>query len=142
METDRNGLEILDRAECLRLLSGSSLGRVALSIGAVPVILPVNFLLEGDRILIRTGEGTKLAAAARNAVLAFQVDNADSFGHCGWSVSVTGTSTEITEQDELQRIAPLPIPHWAPNGVGHVIAVSTELVSGRRIPYGHARRPG
>lgn len=142
MEFDRNGLEVLDRAECFRLLARSSLGRVAVSVGALPVILPVNFLLDGDRILIRTGEGTKLAAAARNAVLAFEVDEADAFGHTGWSVSVTGTGGEITDREDLQRITTLPLPHWAPNGVGHVIAVSTEFVSGRRIPYGHAYQPG
>jgi uncharacterized protein len=138
MQTDRNGLEVLDRAECLRLLAGSLLGRVAVSIGALPVILPVNFLLDGDRILIRTGEGTKLAAAARNAVVAFEVDDVDPFGHSGWSVSVTGTAQEITDREELERITTLPLPHWTPNSVSRVIALSTELVSGRRIPYGHA----
>jgi hypothetical protein len=28
----------------------------------------------------------------------------------------------------------LPLPHWAPNGVGHVMAISMEVLSGRRIP--------
>ena len=37
----------------------------AVSVGALPVILPVNSLCDGERILIRTGDGTKLAAAAR-----------------------------------------------------------------------------
>jgi nitroimidazol reductase NimA-like FMN-containing flavoprotein (pyridoxamine 5'-phosphate oxidase superfamily) len=139
MEIDRNGLEVLDRAECLRLVAGRSLGRVAVSMSALPVILPVNYLLDGDRILIRTGAGTKLAAAARNAVVAFEVDDADPIGHTGWSVSVTGTAEEVTDGDDLERITRLGLPHWAPNGVGHVIALSTDLVSGRRIPYGHAR---
>jgi nitroimidazol reductase NimA-like FMN-containing flavoprotein (pyridoxamine 5'-phosphate oxidase superfamily) len=139
METDSNGLEVLDRAECLRLLSHGSLGRVAVSMSALPVILPVNYLLDGELILIRTGAGTKLAAAARNAVVAFEVDEGDPIGHTGWSVSVTGTAKEITDRDDLERIATLPLPHWAPNGVGHVIALSTDLVTGRRIPYGHAR---
>jgi nitroimidazol reductase NimA-like FMN-containing flavoprotein (pyridoxamine 5'-phosphate oxidase superfamily) len=133
MERDRNGLEILGRDECLQLLAGSSVGRVAVSVGALPVILPVNFLCDGDRILIRTGEGTKLAAAARDAVVAFEIDHVDPFSHAGWSVCVTGVAREIRDDKELTRIAALPLPHWTPNGVGHVVAISLELVTGRRI---------
>jgi nitroimidazol reductase NimA-like FMN-containing flavoprotein (pyridoxamine 5'-phosphate oxidase superfamily) len=133
MERDRNGLEILDRDECLRLLAGSSVGRVAVSVGALPVILPVNFLCDGDRILIRTGDGTKLAAAARDAVVAFEVDHIDPFSHAGWSVCVTGVAREIRGEEELVHVAALPLPHWTPNGVSHVMAISLELVTGRRI---------
>jgi len=137
MALDRNGLEILEREECLRLLAGATLGRLAVTMGALPVILPVNFLLDGDRILIRTSPGTKLDAAASNAVVAFEIDDVDVFSHTGWSVSVTGIAREITDPDELARIAHMPLAHWAPTD-GHVIAVSTELISGRRLTHGHA----
>jgi nitroimidazol reductase NimA-like FMN-containing flavoprotein (pyridoxamine 5'-phosphate oxidase superfamily) len=131
---DRNGLEVLDDAECRRLLSGSSFGRLAVTSGALPVILPVNFLLDGDRILVRTGSGTKLDAAMRDAVVAFEVDNTEPFSHAGWSVCVTGVAREVRDEAELRRISGLPLPHWAPNGVGHVMAISMDLLSGRRIP--------
>jgi nitroimidazol reductase NimA-like FMN-containing flavoprotein (pyridoxamine 5'-phosphate oxidase superfamily) len=134
MYLDRNGLEVLDRSECIRLMSRTTIGRLALSVGALPVILPVNFLLDRDRILIRTGEGTKLDAALRDAVVAFEVDDMDPWTHGGWSVCVTGSAHEISDVDELDRVARLPLPHWAPAGVDHVVAVSMEFVSGRRIP--------
>jgi nitroimidazol reductase NimA-like FMN-containing flavoprotein (pyridoxamine 5'-phosphate oxidase superfamily) len=134
MDIDRNGLEVLDEAECRRLLSRSSLGRLAVTSGALPVIVPVNFLLDGDRILVRTGEGTKLDAAVRDAVVAFEIDNTEPFSHAGWSVCVTGVAREVRDEAELERIARLPLPHWAPNGVGHVMAISMEVLSGRRIP--------
>jgi nitroimidazol reductase NimA-like FMN-containing flavoprotein (pyridoxamine 5'-phosphate oxidase superfamily) len=133
MECDRNGLEILGRDECLQLLSGCSLGRVAVSVGALPVILPVNFLLDRERILIRTGPGTKLDAATRDSVVAFEVDHIDPFSHGGWSVCLTGMAREVKDEAELARVKELPLPHWAPNGVGHIMAVSIEIVSGRRI---------
>ena len=138
MEIDRNGLEILDRAECLRLLGGEALGRIAVSIGALPVILPVNFLLDGERILIRTGDGTKLDAATRDAVVAFEVDQVDPFSHSGWSVCVTGRSSELREERDLVRARQLPLPHWASNDVGHFVAVSLDLVSGRRLSHNPA----
>lgn len=131
---DRNGLEVLDREDCLRLLGKAVIGRVALSRGALPVIVPVNFLLDGERILVRTGAGTKLDHALAGSVVAFEVDDIDRWRHRGWSVAVTGVATVVDDPDDLARIDCLPLAHWAPFGGEHVVAVSVELVTGRRIP--------
>src|SRR5664280_868493 len=72
--TDR-AVEVLSRAECLELLSHAAIGRVGVSIDALPVILPVHFALFGDSVLFRTVPGTKFDAAAVGAVLAFQADS-------------------------------------------------------------------
>jgi nitroimidazol reductase NimA-like FMN-containing flavoprotein (pyridoxamine 5'-phosphate oxidase superfamily) len=130
---DRNGLEVLEPAECFRLLSHATVGRIGLSMGALPVVLPVNFLVEDGRILIRTGAGTKLDAALHDAVVAFEVDHIDPFEHGGWSVCVTGVAREVRDERDLDRIRSLPLAHWTPNGVGHVIEISTDIMSGRRI---------
>lgn len=130
MELDRNGLRVLDREECLRLLERSTVGRVGVSSGALPVVLPVNFLLDGDRILVRTSPGTKLDAALRDAVVAFEIDQFDRVDHSGWSVMVTGTSSVVDDPDDLRRIGSLPLARWA-EGDGEVIAISTEMISGR-----------
>jgi nitroimidazol reductase NimA-like FMN-containing flavoprotein (pyridoxamine 5'-phosphate oxidase superfamily) len=137
MEFDRNGLEILEREECLQLLAASALGRIAVSSQALPVILPVNFLLDGDRILIRTSPGSKLQAATTNAVVAFEVDQIDPFTHAGWSVSVTGVASEIPAADARDVLTNLPLAHWAPSPAEHVVAISTDLISGRRIREDH-----
>jgi uncharacterized protein len=102
---------------------------------ALPVILPVNFLFDRDRdrVLIRTTTGTKLDAATRHAVVAFEVDDFDSFSHTGWSVCVTGVARKVTDRDDLDYINRLPLAHWAPDAADHVIAMSTEIVTGRRI---------
>lgn len=133
MEVDRNGLEILDREQCLALLAGVTIGRVGLTTGALPTVLPVNFYLDGDRILIRTGEGTKLDAALRGAVVAFEVDDFDAFDHSGWSVVVTGVADEVTEPELLQRAEHLALARWAPVGNGRIVAIATEMISGRRL---------
>lgn len=134
MELDRNGLEVLERAECLQLLGNAVIGRVAVSSGALPIILPVNFLLDGERILMRTGKGTKLDHALAGAVVAFEVDDIDRWRHQGWSVAVTGVATVVDDPDDLVRIECLPLAHWAPGDGEHVVALSAELVTGRRIP--------
>ena len=134
VDVDRNGLEILDRDECLRLLGTATLGRMGLSSGTTPMVLPVNFRLDGERILVRTGRGTKLDAALRNAVVAFEADDFDPVYHSGWSVVVTGVAREVTDPGELDDLP--PVARWAPRGDTRVVAVSTELVSGRRILAG------
>ena len=134
MEFDRNGLEVLDRTECLRLLGTATLGRVAVTADALPVILPVNFLLADHHVVIRTGRGTKLDAATRNAVVAFEVDQIDPMYHTGWSVVVTGVARDLTEHQELLHLSHLPA-RWAPekSSDGRLVAISLDLVSGRRI---------
>jgi uncharacterized protein len=133
VEIDRNGLEVLDRDQCLALLASATLGRVGVSTGALPTVLPVNFLFHEGRILIRSGRGTKLDAALRDTVVAFEVDDFDPLDHSGWSVVVTGIATAVTDAEELAAVDALPLPRWAPGGNGHVVAISTELVSGRRL---------
>lgn len=133
MEIDRNGLRVLERDECVRRLASATIGRVGVSSGALPVVLPVNFLLDGDRILLRSGAGTKLSAALRDTVVAFEVDDFDPVDHSGWSVVVTGVSRVIDDEDELRRIESAPLAHWAPSN-GHVVAISTDLITGRELP--------
>lgn len=142
MEVDRNGLEILERDECLLLLRSATLGRIGLTANALPIVLPVNFWFDGEQILVRTGAGTKLEAATRNAVVAFEVDDIDRLDHTGWSVVVTGRAREVRDQAELARLNAAPLARWAPLGRGSIVAIEPELVSGRRIHPGRSVRPG
>jgi nitroimidazol reductase NimA-like FMN-containing flavoprotein (pyridoxamine 5'-phosphate oxidase superfamily) len=130
---DRNGLEVLQQEECLRLLATQSLGRLGITMEALPVILPVNFRLVGDRIVFRTRTGTKLEAATRNAVVAFEVDDMEPISHTGWSVLVTGVTRRVEDPADLAALAAAGIPRWAPSGGEHVVEVPLTRVSGRRI---------
>jgi nitroimidazol reductase NimA-like FMN-containing flavoprotein (pyridoxamine 5'-phosphate oxidase superfamily) len=130
---DRNGLEVLDRVECLRLLATASLGRVGICSGALPVVLPVTFRLVDDRIVFRTAPGTKLDAATRNAVVAFEVDSIEPFSHSGWSVCVTGVASAVTDPAEVDQLAAAHVPWWAPTDDGHFVAISTQMISGRLL---------
>jgi nitroimidazol reductase NimA-like FMN-containing flavoprotein (pyridoxamine 5'-phosphate oxidase superfamily) len=142
VEVDRNGLEVLSRQECLRLLGTAGLGRIAVSSGVLPTILPVNFGFDGRQILIRTGWGTKLDAATRNAVVAFEVDEIEPARDAGWSVVVTGVAREATGPNE---VAPAHLPslvQWAQAADDRIVAISTDVVSGRRVLPGHGRVGG
>lgn len=133
VEVDRNGLEVLDRSECLTLLDASTLGRIAVTVGALPVILPVNFRLAGDQVVFRTGVGTKLDAATCETIVAFEVDEFDPLAHTGWSVIVTGYASEVTDPTVHAALESAHIPRWAPSQGERYIAVSTQMITGRRI---------
>jgi hypothetical protein len=135
MELDRNGLEVLDDDQCLALLAGATLGRVAITSGALPVILPVNFLLVDRTIVFRSGRGTKLDAATRGAVVAFEVDDFDPFAHTGWSVNAIGIARDFGAVQHQLSFDPTVIPRWAPRTDERVVAMRADLLSGRRIRH-------
>lgn len=139
MEIDRNGLEVLDRDECLQLLRTASFGRVGLSLDALPAILPVNYRLVGEDIVFSSGPGTKLHAAALGSVIAFEVDHVDPMSHRGWSVLVLGIPRQVTDPDETERLSHARIPRWAPEGSASLVVLETVRVSGRRIGVGAHR---
>ena len=72
----------LDREECLRLLAVEDVGRLALAQGRAPVIFPVNYALDGEAIVFRTAEGTKLSHGPRGAA-AFEIDGLVREGRSG-----------------------------------------------------------
>ena len=73
----RTGLELIDREECLRLLAGEEVGRLAVIVGGEPAIFPVNFVLDGETIVFRTDDGTK-GAGRSSARGCFEVDGIDT----------------------------------------------------------------
>lgn len=130
MEIDSDGLEVLDRAECLRLLDGADVGRLAGTYGALPVVLPVGYALDGDSVVIETGRGTTLDFATSGSVVAFEVDNLHERGGAGWTVMVTGMAREVQGRDEVERIRQLL--HKARGHDGRFVRITSELVSGHR----------
>ena len=130
-------LAVLDESECMRLLRTVSVGRVGVTVGAVPAVFPVNFgVLADGCVVFRTGTGSKLDAAVRNAVIAFEVDEVDPIYHEGWSVLVVGVADELRDAAELEESRELPLASWAPGERDHVVRLRPEVVSGRRIVHG------
>jgi nitroimidazol reductase NimA-like FMN-containing flavoprotein (pyridoxamine 5'-phosphate oxidase superfamily) len=129
VEVDRNGLEVLDRDECLRLLATATIGRIAISRGALPMVLPVSYELRGDRVLLCARSGTALAGAT-GAVVAFEADAIDPQSHDGWSVMVVGVARHAGDAGEEDHSVPGHLARWG--GAGDLVEVSTELTSGRR----------
>ena len=105
------GLELLTEADCLLLLAGAEIGRVGVSVGALPAIFPVNYRVENGQIFFRTGEGVKLRAALDHTVVAFEVDQANVDLQEGWSVLVVGMASEVADEisGDFDGLGPNPV---------------------------------
>lgn len=127
------GLEILSEDECWRLLATQPIGRVGVSLGALPAIFPVNFVVDDNQVLFRTGEGVKLKAALNHTVVAFEVDQADTDTRSGWSVLVVGVADVVPPGEP--NAAPIDPDTWVAGERDHLVRIRPEVLTGRRITW-------
>jgi hypothetical protein len=115
-DLDRGGYEVLDHPTCLSLLSSGGLGRVGVSVDALPMILPVHFSFRDGLVEFRTLAGSTLDRATRQAVIAFETDGTDDeLRH--WSVTITGVARHLPSCADDPML---------------LVAIDTDRVSGRR----------
>lgn len=132
---DRRGdLDVIARDECLELLRGRTYGRLGVTSAGQPVVLPINYAMDDERIVFRTGAGGKFHAMVHGARVAFEIDEIDAERHAGWSVLATGRVEEVTDEAEQQRLeAQSPITPWADGERSHWMVIPSPRISGRRI---------
>jgi nitroimidazol reductase NimA-like FMN-containing flavoprotein (pyridoxamine 5'-phosphate oxidase superfamily) len=100
-------------SECLALLEQAKVGRIALSVRALPVIQPVRFVLSAGLIIFRAAPGSQLSRAAPDAVVAFQADHSDEDSATGWHVMAQGRCQEVTSPTVTDELRNLPLAAWA-----------------------------
>jgi nitroimidazol reductase NimA-like FMN-containing flavoprotein (pyridoxamine 5'-phosphate oxidase superfamily) len=123
----------LGRDECLHLLESAPWGRLGVIVGDRPQIFPVNFVLDDQVILIRTGTGTKLTAALEGPV-ALQADGLAQTKGAAWSVQVLGHAAEVTDVREIVgRMADLA-PPWETGAKPHLLRIEIEEITGASFP--------
>ncbi len=135
MVSRHSGIEVINSDECRRLLADDVIGRVAVVIGATPMILPVNYALDGEDIIMRTMPGSRLDMGQGHA--AFEVDNFDRASQSGWSVLVTGHLEEVTSfsGDDLERLQALPVQPWATGDRNVWLRLRPGFVTGRIVRH-------
>jgi len=65
--------------------------------------------------------------------MAFEADAYDHAGGNGWSVTVTGRASEVTDAVELERLHELPLAPYARGVRDNYVLIPIELVDGRRV---------
>lgn len=104
-------------------------GHLALTEGALPVLVPVVYRLEGDELTVWAGPGLSPRVPDRHEVVAFQTGAADPGATWAWSVLVQGRAHPLPAGLELPRGGSTPGRWrcWSPSGV---FQVHMDLVSG------------
>ena len=126
-------LGTLDAAKCYRLLETQQVGRVVYTDGALPAVAPVNYALDGHRVIFRTSPTTRLALGVVDQVVAFEVDSLDEEVRTGWSVVVTGIARALVDPGEIARAAGLKLAPWAGGERELFVAITPGVVSGRFV---------
>lgn len=118
--------------ECWQLVSTRRWGRLLVVVANHPELFPVDHLVDGRSLLVRTEEGTKLRAAL-GARVGFEVDEVDDDARLGWTVMLAGYANEVFDTRELE-LAEVDADEavWTGDRV-HWLRIVPFKVSGRRL---------
>jgi len=134
-------LEILDEAECVRLISPGGVGRLAFAGRFDLTVLPVNYVLHDGAILFRTVAAGSTDEDLRTGIehaeyrVAFEVDDFDPETHEGWSVLVQGPAHHIDDPGEQAEALATGVEPWAGGDREHFVKITPVRISGRRIRH-------
>jgi len=84
--------ERIPEDRCWELLATASVGHLALSVRALPLVLPVQYYLNGRRLVVCLGHHAFPEQSLDEVIIAFTADTIDSVTRSGWSVRVQGRS--------------------------------------------------
>ncbi|GAA3518051.1 pyridoxamine 5'-phosphate oxidase family protein [Nocardioides daeguensis] len=119
-------LVVLSDDECWDLLRSRPVGRIAWSGDQGVSVVPVNFAVDGEAILLRTTPYSLMARDCAGQEVAFEVDEIDDEHRRGWSVLVRGRC----EREERPSEGPHP---WATGSRLLGLRIGVRSLSGRRI---------
>jgi nitroimidazol reductase NimA-like FMN-containing flavoprotein (pyridoxamine 5'-phosphate oxidase superfamily) len=138
----RQAIELTE-GECWHLLRSVSIGRVVFTHHAMPAIRPVNHLVDGQTIIIRTHLGAAIASRAvkqqpdsqgkpPGSVVCYEADDLDPVRHTGWSVIATGLAQLVTDPADVARYSTAVEP-WIAGDMNQVVVIEPQFMSGIRL---------
>ena len=123
-----NGRMSLD--QCWQMLREEEFGRLAFHLAEQVHITPINYAVDGETLIFRSAEGSKLLGVVMNADVAFEVDEFTE--HHARSVIVRGTA-RVLEEDEEHRAENVPLRPWVVGSEDkyNVVEITPTEISGR-----------
>lgn len=108
------------------------MGRLAITHDAMPVIVPVNYVLFDGRVIFRTSSSGMLARACDGSVVAFEIDDLEPDGSGGASVLVVGQAEHLPRW-AIRDLDGLEVASAMGPGRDLMVAVPLTRVSGRVV---------
>lgn len=131
-------LEPLDDVECWRLIRSDSVGRLVYTYQALPAVVPVNYVVLGESVLVRTSAESRIGQLPDGTVVAFEVDSIDRRTRTGWSVVLVGSTQALHTTPEGMEVAlHLPGVPWLEVPDGVTLRISAGFVTGRHLLPAH-----
>ena len=131
-----NKADELSAGECLGLIAGCRIGRVAATVGALPVVVPVRFVqLERDLLFFAPGHGAADSAFS-GTIVAFEADGVD--GDEVWTVQLVGRAELVDDPAILDAAVAAGLVPWRRPGADTLVRLRAAIVSGNRL---HSGRP-
>ncbi len=115
--------------ECWERLRAHELGRLVTHVGDVLDIFPVNYVVDGESLVFRTAEGSKLVELTVNDEVLFEVDDYSSAD--AWSVIVRGHARRIEDLAEREAAEQLGLSPWIPTLKYNFVRIQATSLSGR-----------
>jgi len=134
MEHSSEAIVRLSDRECWQRLAEQQLGRLVTDAGDVLDIFPVNYTVDGESVVFRTAEGSKLTELTINDQVLFEVDEYTATD--AWSVVVRGSAHRLTTADEIAAADALPLKPWIPTAKYNYVRIVAASVSGRDFERG------
>lgn len=118
----------VDREEGLRLLGTTRFGRIVFTVRGLPEVRPVNHLVDGGDVIMRTHTGAAVLRAV-GQVVAYQADHVTAGPLLEWNVVVIGMAEVETDPETIARYE-LMLRPTVDLPMDHVLRIRPELVSG------------
>ena len=116
--------------QCWELLESNVFGRLAYRLVDEVHLVPVNYVVDNRSLLIRTGSGNKLLAAALQSDVAFEIDWHDD--REAWSVVARGRLRRLADGERRRADNHAERP-WVTTPKDDVIELQPDVVTGRRF---------
>lgn len=131
-------IEELSEDQCLNLISGGGIGRIAYTSRFGPTVLPVNYALQDGAVVFRTAAHSPLDEDLQTGItnadykVAFEIDSIDLAAQRGWSVLIQGPAHHVTgaEEEEVRRAG---VQSWAPGDRELFVRIVPSRITGRRV---------
>jgi nitroimidazol reductase NimA-like FMN-containing flavoprotein (pyridoxamine 5'-phosphate oxidase superfamily) len=132
LNRDSSDFVVLDRLSCLERLAQNRVATVAITDGALPMVLPVLYLLRGEDILVGAAASGVLGRRMPNNVVSLCVHDLGENLAYGWTVTVTGLAELIASP--AQMVDSEAFPQWGSGGSEQILVrIGTDRISGRQI---------
>ena len=122
------------------MLRANEFGRLAFHLAGEVHLAPINYAVDGETLLFRTAEGSKLLSVVMGGDVAFEVDR---YGEESARSVVVRGSARLLPEDEAHRSENVPLRPWVPTLKYNVVEITPRVMSGRAFtlerPWLHLR---